>query len=330
MSESASARSISSSPPQWRGDPASMAFLLDVDVADFDGIIAVRLKGAQPGYAHRQAATNRQLSRIGSILQRSAWVGWWRREYWMSSSKGRLRDRRALITGAARGIGRETARFFVAEGAAVALLDRDEAGIRELSAETGGLPIRCDVAVPSSVEEAVSEALRAFDGLDAIVNAAGVLIRKPFEEIDLETWQQLFEINLRGPALICKAALPALRAAGSATIVNIASYSALRPSPGTTAYAASKGGLLMLGKCLAEELAPTIRVNTICPGIIDTAMTAGFMADPAVRRQVEQTNVMHRSGAPADIAAAAVFLTSGESAFMTGSQIVIDGGSVFY
>jgi len=242
----------------------------------------------------------------------------------------RLSGRRALITGAASGIGEETARYFLAEGAQVALLDRDEAGLGRLSGEVGSVAIPCDLAQPDSVQKAVTSAIRALGGLDSVVNAAGILTRKPFEDIDVEEWQRLFEINLRGPALVCKYALSALRSCASATIVNIASMSALKPSPGTSAYAASKGGLLMLGKCLAEELAPRIRVNTICPGIVDTPMTAGFMADPAVRAQIEQTNVLHRSGRPADIASAVVFLTSDASAFMTGTQLVIDGGMSFY
>jgi NAD(P)-dependent dehydrogenase (short-subunit alcohol dehydrogenase family) len=242
----------------------------------------------------------------------------------------RLSGRRALITGAASGIGEETARYFLAEGAQVALLDRNEAGLSRLSGEVGSIAIPCDLAQPDSVQKAVTSAVRALGGLDAVVNAAGILTRKPFEDIDVEEWQRLFEINLRGPALVCKYALPGLRSCASATIVNIASMSALKPSPGTSAYAASKGGLLMLGKCLAEELAPKIRVNTICPGIVDTPMTAGFMADPAVRAQIERSNVLHRSGSPADIASAAVFLTSDESAFMTGTQLVIDGGMSFY
>jgi NAD(P)-dependent dehydrogenase (short-subunit alcohol dehydrogenase family) len=242
---------------------------------------------------------------------------------------GRLAGRRALVTGAASGIGRETARRFAAEGAAVALLDRDEAGLRAVAGEIGAAWFVCDIASPESVEANVGAAAERLGGLDAVVNAAGVLIRQPFETIDVAMWQLLFEINLRGPALVCKAALPALRRAPQATIVNIASLSALKPSPGTAAYAASKSGLLMLTKCLAEELAPGIRVNAVCPGIVETAMTEGFMTDPATRERVREANVLHTTGVPADIAAACLYLTSDESRFMTGTQMVIDGGSSF-
>ena len=140
----------------------------------------------------------------------------------------RLSGRRALITGAASGIGEETARHFLAEGAQVALLDRNEAGLDRVSGAVGGISIPCDLGQPESVQKAVASAVNALGGLDAIVNAAGLLIRKPFEDIDLEEWQRLFEINLRAPALICKYALPALHSCSSATIVNIASMSALR------------------------------------------------------------------------------------------------------
>ncbi len=241
---------------------------------------------------------------------------------------GRLNGQRAIVTGAAAGIGAGIARRFAAEGAAVAAIDIDDAGAASVARETGGHAFACDVADPGAVARAVGEAVAALGGLDIVVNAAGILIRQPFETIGPDQWQRLFEINLRGPALVIRAALPALRAAEDAAIVNIASLSALRPSPGTTAYAATKAGLLMLGKCLAEELAP-IRVNTICPGIVETAMTAGFMADPATRARIAQANALHMVGQPHDIAAAALFLASAEARFMTGTQMVIDGGSSF-
>lgn len=240
----------------------------------------------------------------------------------------RLDGRRALVTGGAAGIGAEIVRQFAAEGATVAAVDIDAAGADAVAREVGGHAFACDVADPAAVVRAVDAAVAALGGLDIVVNAAGVLARRPFDTIDPELWQRLFEINLRGPSLVIRAALPALRAGRDAAIVNIASLSAIKPSPGTTAYAATKAGLLMLGKCLAEELAP-IRVNAICPGIVETAMTAGFMAEPETRRRIERANVLHTLGQPRDIAAAAVFLASSEARFMTGTQLVIDGGSSF-
>ena len=240
----------------------------------------------------------------------------------------RLEGRRALVTGAASGIGAEIARRFAVEGAAVAALDIDAAGARSVAHQIGGHAFACDVADAEAVRRAVGEAVETLDGLDILVNAAGVLARQPFEGIEPELWRRLFEINLLGPSMVIRAGLPALRAASDAAIVNIASLSALRPSPGTSAYAATKAGLLMLGKCLAEELAP-IRVNAICPGIVETAMTAGFMADPETRARITRANVLNRVGQPADIAGAALFLASAEARFITGTQVVIDGGSSF-
>ena len=241
---------------------------------------------------------------------------------------GRLAGKRAFVTGAASGIGREIARMFHAEGATLALVDIQQDKIGAVAAELGAEGYACDVSDPAAIEKTVAAATAALGGLDVLVNAAGVLFRQSFESITIDQWQTLFEVNLRGPALLCKAALPALRQSPAASIVNIASLSALRPSIGTTAYAASKGGLLMLSKCLAEEIAP-IRVNVICPGIIDTPMTEGFMADAEVRAQVERTNVLRLTGRPSDIAAAAVYLASDETRFMTGSKIIVDGGSSF-
>jgi NAD(P)-dependent dehydrogenase (short-subunit alcohol dehydrogenase family) len=153
-------------------------------------------------------------------------------------------------------------------------------------------------------------------------------VRQPFETIDEDMWQQLFDVNLRGLAMMCRAAIPSLRQSSQPSIINLASTSALRPSPGTAAYAASKAGVLMLSRCLAEEIAP-IRVNTVCPGIIDTRMTEGFMSEPGVRDAVAAMNALNGVGKPIDIASACVYLASEEARFVNGTNIIVDGGSSY-
>lgn len=237
----------------------------------------------------------------------------------------KLAGRRAVVTGAASGIGREIARLFAAEGARVAAFD--VGGIEGLDPQAV-TTFTCDVSDEASVRRCVEEAARGMGGMDAVVNAAGILVHSAFEETTAQQWRRLFEVNLHGPALVCAAALPWLRQSESAAIVNIASQVAVKPSIGTAAYAATKGGLLSLTKNLALELAP-IRVNAICPGIIATPMTDGLMADEALRAHVMEINALHAIGTPSDVAAAALYLASDEARFVNGTQILVDGGSAF-
>jgi NAD(P)-dependent dehydrogenase (short-subunit alcohol dehydrogenase family) len=238
----------------------------------------------------------------------------------------RLDGRRILVTGAASGIGRAIANAFSAEGAALALLDRNEKGVTQVAQAIAARAYRCDVASCSDAASAVAAATDTLGGLDGIVNAAGVLVMKPFEELDPDSWQQMLAVNLGGPYNIVRAALPRLRQALQATIVNVASVSGYLPMPGSSGYSASKAGLIMFTKCLALELGPRIRCNAVCPGVIRTEMTRYIWENPEHAQRASDRVALKRMGMPEDIARAALYLSSDESAFTTGTEITVDGG----
>jgi NAD(P)-dependent dehydrogenase (short-subunit alcohol dehydrogenase family) len=246
----------------------------------------------------------------------------------------RLAGRRVLVTGAASGIGLATAQLFQSEGARVAMLDRDEARLKETRV-AGAVPLVCDVADERQVRDAVARAADALDGLDGIVNSAGIDLMRPFEAMTAAEWARVMAVDLTGPMLVCHAALPAMKQAGRGTIVNIASGAALRPLEGRTAYCAAKAGLVMLGKTLAVDLAPyNIRVNAICPGIIDTPLFRssweGATQPEAELAKILDRYVIKRAGQPEEIAQAALYLTSDESSFVTGAALAVDGGRTFH
>jgi NAD(P)-dependent dehydrogenase (short-subunit alcohol dehydrogenase family) len=248
----------------------------------------------------------------------------------------RLAGRRVLVTGAASGIGLAVARLFRQEGAAVALLDRDAARLGAAAAAiAGAVPLPCDVADEGPVRAAVARAVDALGGLDGVVNSAGVDLVRPFEAMTAAEWSRLLAVDLTGPMLVCHAALPAMKRAGRGTIVNIASGAALRPLEQRTAYCAAKAGLVMFGKALAMDLAVHgIRVNAICPGIVDTPLfRASFEAAPDPRAELARIldrYLLKRPGHPDDIAGAALYLTSDESSFVTGAALAVDGGRTFH
>lgn len=237
---------------------------------------------------------------------------------------GRLHQRRILITGAASGIGRRTALLFAAEGAALTLLDCNAEGLAELARETRGLAIGADVTDEASVAHAVERGAAAMGGVDGVVNAAGIVIRGPVLEVGVAEWRRVIEVNLTGIYIVVRCCLPWLARATGATIVNIASGQGLLPDrPDMTAYAASKGGVVTLTRALAAELAPAIRVNSICPGMVDTPMTADGPRDVT-------PYALKRIADPLEIAHAILFLTGPESSFVTGAALAIDGGRTFH
>lgn len=235
----------------------------------------------------------------------------------------RLRGRRIVITGAGSGIGARTARLFAEEGASLVLLDQDSEGLAATAAATGGHPFQVDVTEEQSVCEAIDRGGELMTGIDGLVNAAGIMPRGPVSDVPLETWRRVLEVNLTGYYTLIRCCLPWMQRASGGTIVNIASAQGLRPTAGHTAYAASKGGVIALSRSLAAELAPHIRVNSLCPGMVDTPMADGarsFTANYALQRMAD----------PLEIAQAILFLTSSDSSYVTGAALAVDGGRSFH
>jgi NAD(P)-dependent dehydrogenase (short-subunit alcohol dehydrogenase family) len=239
---------------------------------------------------------------------------------------GRMNARKVLITGAASGMGREISRLFSAEGAALALLDRDEAGVKEIAFELGAAGYACDVTDRDSVNQIVAEAGEAIGGIDGLINAAGILDITPFVDLDPASWDRMIAVNLTGPFNMVRAALPFLSKADAATIVTIASVSALMPMPGAAGYSASKAGAAMFTKSIAMDLGPNIRANSICPGVIKTEMTRYLWENPQHSARAAERVALKRLGAVSDVARAALFLSTEDSGFTTGTELPVDGG----
>jgi NAD(P)-dependent dehydrogenase (short-subunit alcohol dehydrogenase family) len=236
----------------------------------------------------------------------------------------RLRGRRIVVTGAASGIGRRTAELFATEGASVILLDRDAQTLAQVSHETGGIAAVADVTDEAAVERAIQHGASAAGGIDGVVNAAGVMIRNPVEEVDAAEWRRVIDVNLTGTYIVVRCCLPWLRAASSASIVNVASGQGLFCNvPNRTAYAASKGGVVSLTRALAAELAPAIRVNSVCPGLVETPMSATMQRDVSAY-------ALKRIADPVEIARAILFLIGPESSYITGAALAADGGRTFH
>jgi NAD(P)-dependent dehydrogenase (short-subunit alcohol dehydrogenase family) len=247
-------------------------------------------------------------------------------------------NRRALITGAASGIGRGIAHRLAADGAAVAVLDvnADAANkvVDELEAGGGkAVAFVADVRDRAGVHAAIADAAAALGGIDYLVNNAGLVTMSSFEETTDEEWDLVMDVNCKGMFVVTQEALPYLREAGAgAAVVNLSTVEAevVVSSGGTCQvhYNASKGGVKMLTKALAAELSRYgIRVNAVAPGPVATGFIPGISHDdPAVRAFMDERLLIKRSATPTDIAAAVSFLLSSDASFITGVQLPVDGG----
>jgi NAD(P)-dependent dehydrogenase (short-subunit alcohol dehydrogenase family) len=236
----------------------------------------------------------------------------------------------ALITGAARGIGLATAKRFLAEGWAVALLDIEDTQLREAAASLADpvnvLTLHCDVSDASAVNATMARINERFGRLDALVNNAGVAVFKPILETADDEWDRVLAVNLTGPFLCIKAAAPFMREHGGGAIVNVTSISGLRASTLRVAYGTSKAGLAHLTKQAAVELASLgIRVNAVAPGPVDTAM-AKAVHSPAIRADYHDAIPLNRYGLEEELAEAIFFLCSERSSYITGQLLAVDGG----
>ena len=240
---------------------------------------------------------------------------------------GLLEGQKAIITGGASGIGLATARRMVEEGAVVSIIDLNEDLLRQSAEELGAGGFVADVTDPDALRDAVDAAASDMGGVTTLFNNAGTGNQSPLHEWTPEEWQRLVAVNLNGVYLGFRAAVPHILAAGGGCIVSTSSISGTRPAAGEAPYAAAKAGVAALTASAALEYGPTIRVNSVSPGMILTPLTAPLLEFlPHERDRFERDTPVGRIGEPADIADVVVFLCSDMARFITGQNIVVDGG----
>jgi NAD(P)-dependent dehydrogenase (short-subunit alcohol dehydrogenase family) len=243
----------------------------------------------------------------------------------------RFAGRVLFATGGGSGIAAATARRFAAEGGRVAVVDLDADRAAAVAAELdGSSAIACDVSDESPVQRAVDEAVQRLGRIDCVLNAAGHVHFAPLEQLSVEDWNRMLAVHLTGTFLVCRAVLPALRAAGGGSIVNLSSVTALVARTNLAAYSAVKGGIVSLSRQLALDLATdNVRVNALAPGSVRTPMTQPVYGDEDGTRghSAVPGSIQQRIAEPEEIAAAACFLLSADASFLTGTLLVADGGS---
>lgn len=245
---------------------------------------------------------------------------------------GRLQDKVALITGAGGGLGLAMSRLFAAEGARVYMSDLDagsvETGAAAILAAGGKAEaMRADVTAQADVDAMIAAVRRGSDRLHVLVNNAGNLLRADFRHMADGDWESVLNPHLWGAIRVTRAALPLLQAAGGASIVNLSSIMATQHARQLSAYSTAKAAIAGLSRSLAVEFAPYgIRVNYLCPGFIPTALTNRYTGNPHLAKALTAQMPMRRFGTPEEVAKAALFFASDDSAYTTGEGLMVDGG----
>ena len=245
---------------------------------------------------------------------------------------GKLAGRTALVTGASRGIGEAIALSLGEEGASLALVSRDDKNLSRVSEKAKRLGIRseifaADVSNEASVEHLRDDVLSRLGVVDILVNNAGVNIRKPLTDFTTAEWRSVIDTNLLGPFLVCRAFVPSMKGRGYGRIINMTSTMSHVATANRTAYAASKAGLLGFTKALAIELAPeAITVNGISPGWFETELTKPIWNNPEANLSLVQRIPLGKWGDVDEIGKLAAFLCSNKAGYITGTDILIDGG----
>lgn len=240
-----------------------------------------------------------------------------------------LTGRRALVTGASRGIGAAIARALDRAGARVALNAREAGSLHSTAAGLTHSPVVLpgDLSDPTVPGRLARQAEEALGGVDVLVNNAAVAVRAPIDELDAAMLDRLFAVNVRAPLLLVAAVVPGMRARRSGAIVNLSSVSGIRGTPRRAAYAATKGALDAASRSLAIELGPDgIRVNCVAPGVVDTDLWAANKRVPGVVAEIEGQTPLRRWAQPEDVADVVVFLASDAARFVTGETLSADGG----
>jgi len=248
---------------------------------------------------------------------------------------GKLEGRVAVISGGGSGIGRATALLFSKEGAKVAVIDIARTNGEEtvkLIEKSGGIArmFEADVSASPQVERVIKDIIATFRTIDILVNCAGINPSGTLLTTSEELWSRVLNVNVTSMFLLSKRVIPEMLKMGKGVVINLGSVNSFLANANEVAYDASKGAVVMLTRAMALDHAPNIRVNAICPGVIETPMVLGIIADQkdpeSTRRALNATSLFGRLGKPEEVASVALFLASDDSAFVNGTTIMVDGG----